>query len=86
MQVSDLEVVRELREENQRLQVELQEAYGLTEEKERLAKELSESEAATSTAEKRLNLLQEDLEQARMLSQVGVVVGGVSKCGSGWSQ
>ncbi len=84
VQVSDLDVVRDLREENQKLQLELQEAYGLTDEKERLAKELRESEAATSTAEKRLTLLQEDLEQARQLSQVGVAVGGVSRQGCRW--
>ena len=63
-------MVRDLREENQRLQVELQELYGVSEEKDRLAKVLADSEAATATAEKRLVLLNEDLEQARLLSQV----------------
>ena len=47
----------------------MQDLYGVAEEKHRLAKDLKDSELAISTADSRLKLLQEDLEQARLLSQ-----------------
>ncbi len=44
--------------------------YGAIEDRDRIAKELADSEIATSTADRRLKMLHEDLEQARLMSQV----------------
>lgn len=62
--------MRDLREENQRLNSKLEELSRLEREHEDVSNQLVDMQLAASSSEKKLKLVEEDLEQARVATQV----------------
>lgn len=59
-----------MRDENQKLQTQLEDLSKIEKENKELANELTDMQLAASSSEKKLKLLEEDLDQARTLAQV----------------
>lgn len=59
-----------MRDENQRLQSQLEDLSKIEKENKELANELTDMQLAASSSEKKLKLLEEDLDQARVVAQV----------------